>query len=290
MTADPTLSTRVDQLAALAHPQRLAVFRLLMRRVPQEIAAGELAEVLALKQNTLSNHLTALRHAGLIAQRREGRSILYRAEVSAADALLNYLHADCCRSRVLTCPPLLPSATGETAMTQDRKLNVLFICSGNSARSIIAEALLRHYRDDKFNVYSAGTQPYSEINPRVLQLLNDKEISTEGLYAKNVSVFQGEGAPVMDFVFTVCDQAANEECPAWEGQPISAHWGLPDPVKATGTEAEKQLAFQRTYGALYNRLKAFSALPFETLSRKSLQAEVDALAEMAEDTVSPETA
>jgi len=159
-----------------------------------------------------------------------------------------------------------------------RKYNVLFICTGNSARSIFAEALLRSEAGDRFNVYSAGTRPYSELNPFAVSLLAAKGHDITDLRAKNVGEFQGPGAPVMDFVFTVCDQAANEECPTWEGQPLSAHWGMPDPVKAEGTDAEKRLAFQQAYGALKNRIRAFAALPLDTLDRISLQAAIDDIA------------
>jgi len=160
----------------------------------------------------------------------------------------------------------------------ERKYNVLFVCTGNSARSIFAETILRAESGDRFEVYSAGTKPYSELNPFALDVLEAKGHETSGLRAKNVSEFQGEDAPKMDFVFTVCNQAANEECPAWEGQPISAHWGMPDPVKTEGSDAQKSLAFQHAYGALRNRILAFTALPLETLDRISLQKAVDNIA------------
>jgi len=160
----------------------------------------------------------------------------------------------------------------------DRKYNVLFICSGNSARSIFAETLLRDVAGDRFTAWSAGTRPQSELNPFALEVLGAKGHDVSGLRAKNVTEFQGDDAPVMDFVFTVCDQAANEECPAWEGQPVTGHWGMPDPVKAEGTDAEKALAFQQAYGALRNRIIAFTALPFDALDRISLQKAVDDLA------------
>lgn len=157
----------------------------------------------------------------------------------------------------------------------DRKYNVLFICTGNSARSIFAESILRTLAGDRFNVYSAGTRPRSDLNPFALKVLQDKGHDVSVLRAKNVSEFSGADAPDLDFVFTVCDQAANEECPAWEGQPISGHWGMPDPVKVTGTDAQKSLAFQQAYGALKHRIQAFAALPMESLDRIALQSAVD---------------
>jgi len=166
----------------------------------------------------------------------------------------------------------------------DTKQNVLFICTGNSARSIFAEAIMRHEAGERFNVYSAGTKPHSELNPFAVEMLGQKGLDTSVLRAKNISEFQGDGAPVMDFVFTVCDHAANKDCPAWHGQPISAHWGLPDPVKAEGTDAQKRLAFQQTFGAMRNRIMAFSALPLDTLTRASLQHEVDEIGRNKETT------
>ncbi|WP_375688598.1 helix-turn-helix domain-containing protein [Pseudooceanicola sp. LIPI14-2-Ac024] len=274
---------RVDQLAALAHPQRLALFRLLVRRFPDAVPAGELAGAIDVRQNTLSSYLSSLRHAGLITQDREGRSLLYRVDMDEAGGLMSYLVDDCCRGRPDLCSPLPAQARkGDTAMS-DRKYNALFICTGNSARSIFGETLLRDVAGDRFTAYSAGTRPQSELNPFAVEMLRSKGHDIAPLRSKNVSEFQGPDAPVMDFVFTVCDRAANEDCPAWPGQPISAHWGLPDPVKAEGTEAEKRLAFQQAYAALKNRIAAFTALPIETLDRTSLQARLDDLARDLED-------
>lgn len=162
----------------------------------------------------------------------------------------------------------------------DRKYRVLFICTGNSARSIFAEAILNREAGDRFEAMSAGIKPTSELNPIAVQMLNDKGYDTSALNSKNVAVFQGADAPDFDFVFTVCDQAANEECPVWHGQPLSAHWGTPDPVKADGTDAQKMLAFQHAYGMLRHRITAFAALSIETLDRMSLQSALDDIARM----------
>jgi arsenate reductase len=270
-------TNHVTRLAALAHPQRLALFRLLMRRYPDAVAAGELAEALDVRQNTLSAYLSSLRHADLIEQTRVGRSLMYRVDMSNTSGLMAFLLEDCCRGRPDLCAPPAARPRKDTAMPE-RKLNVLFICTGNSARSIFGESLLRTIAGDRFNAYSAGTRPYSELNPHAVELLNDKGHDIAPLRAKTVAEFQGPDAPLLDFVFTVCDRAANEECPPWPGQPISAHWGLPDPVKAEGTEAEKHLAFQQAYAALKNRITAFAALPFDSLDRASLQYRLDDLA------------
>ena len=153
--------------------------------------------------------------------------------------------------------------------------HVLFICSGNSARSIFAEALLRDLGGERFVAHSAGTRPGTQLNPFALQVLERNGHDVSALRSKHLSEFQAAGAPVMDFVFTVCDTAAAEECPPWPGQPITGHWGLPDPVKAAGTDAEKALVFAQTYGALRRRLEAFVALPIASLDRMSLQNHVD---------------
>ena len=272
-----------DILAALGHPHRLDLFRLLMRRYPDRVPAGELAASLGIKASTMSTYLAALQRVGLVTQERAGTSLLYSIDMANVRQVFGYLFADCCRGRPDLC---LPFDTGPVPMpvpTKDRKYNVLFICTGNSARSIFAETLLRDLAGDRFEACSAGTQPRSELNPQAVALLEAKGHDVSGLRAKHVSEFQGEGAPVLDFVFTVCDRAANEDCPPWPGQPISAHWGQPDPVKATGTEAERKLAFQQAYGALRNRIALFTALPLDSLDRLSLQARVDEIAHLKEE-------
>lgn len=264
------------RLATLGHPHRLAIFRLLMRRYPDRIPAGEVAEVLGLKPSTLSAYLAALMQARLVSQERAGTSLRYSINITEVQRTFDFLLNNCCRGRPDICAPF-PTLTGGPDMAH-RKYNVLFICVGNSARSIFAETILRDIAGDRFTVYSAGTRPYSELNPFALEVLRSKGHDVTPLRAKNVSEFSEPDAPELDFVFTVCDTAANEDCPAWEGQPISAHWGMPDPVRAEGTEAQKSLAFQQAYGALRNRITAFAALPIDTLDRVSLQAAVDDIA------------
>lgn len=269
-----------NRLSTLGHPQRLAVFRLLMRRYPDRVPATELAHALALKPSTLSTYVNALMQAGLVSQERVGTSLRYAIKMDAARETITYLLHDCCRGRPEICDPLTrPKSTGPGPMG-DRKYNVLFICTGNSARSIFAESILRDIAGDRFVAYSAGTKPRSELNPFALDVLDRKGHDISALRAKNISEFQGADAPDLDFVFTMCDQAANEECPAWQGQTISAHWGLPDPVKVAGTDAEKSLAFHQTYGALRNRMTGFTALPIAALDRISLQNAVDDIGQM----------
>lgn len=262
-----------SRLATLGHPQRLALFRLLMRRYPDRVPATELAQALGLKPNTLSAYIGALLQSGLVTQERQGTSLRYAIDLEAARDTISYLLNDCCRGRPEICVPL-SSPDGNAPIT-GHKFNVLFICTGNSARSIFAESILRDLAGDRFNVYSAGTRPRSELNPHAVEVLKQKGHDISHLRAKHVSEFQCRDAPAFDFVFTVCNQAANEECPTWPGQPITAHWGLPDPVKVEGSDAEKSLAFQQAYGTLRNRMLGFTSLPLTSLDRISLQKALD---------------
>lgn len=264
-----------NRLSTLGHPQRLALFRLLMRRYPDRVPATELAQALGIKPNTLSTYVNALMNAGLITQERVGTSLRYGIDMGATRTTIDYLLLDCCRGRPEICVPLFYSDGAGDCLMSDRKYNVLFICTGNSARSIFAESILRDLAGDRFVAFSAGTKPRSELNPFALEVLEQKGHDVSALRSKNTSEFVGTDAPAFDYVFTVCNQAANEECPAWSGQTISAHWGMPDPVKVDGSDAEKSLAFHQTYGALRNRLIAFTALPLDGLDRMSLQKAVD---------------
>lgn len=266
--------------ATLGHPGRLAVFRLLMRFAPQGVRPTEIAEALGLKQNTLSHHLADLTASGLVGVERQGRSLLYSVDLDATEGLVGYLALDIGRARPDLLAPLLSlqKDVAQMAATHlDTDLDVLFVCSGNSARSIFAEVLLRDLGKGKFQAFSAGTRPGTALNPFALEVLERNGHDTSSLRSKHISEFQQPGSIVMDFVFTVCDTAAAEECPPWPGQPITGHWGMPDPVKATGTGAEKALVFAQTYAALRRRITAFVELPFDSLSRLSLQSRVDAI-------------
>jgi protein-tyrosine-phosphatase len=154
----------------------------------------------------------------------------------------------------------------------DTPLNVLFLCTGNSARSILAEAVMNHLGQGRFKGYSAGSRPQGQPNPFALSLLQREGIDTAFARSKSWDEFAAPGAPKLDFVFTVCDNAAAEECPYWPGQPVSAHWGLPDPAAVEGSDAEKALAFADTYRALTRRIGAFVALPMATLDAMTLKA------------------
>lgn len=157
----------------------------------------------------------------------------------------------------------------------DKIYNVLFLCTGNSARSILAEAILKREGKGRFESFSAGSQPKGEVHPGAIALLKKLNHDTSFARSKNWSEFAGPEAPTMDFVFTVCDNAANETCPLWPGQPMTAHWGVPDPAAVEGSEAEVGLAFADAYRMLNQRISIFCALPMEGIDKLSLQNRLD---------------
>jgi arsenate reductase len=152
-----------------------------------------------------------------------------------------------------------------------RKVNVLFLCTGNSARSILAEAYLNSAGEGRFSAHSAGSHPAGRVNPYALELLEKNRLPTAGLRSKNWDEFARAGAPKLDLVFTVCDNAAGETCPVWPGQPITAHWGVADPAAVQGTDAEKRKAFLRAFTELGARINLLLALPVDKLDRRVLQ-------------------
>ncbi len=158
-------------------------------------------------------------------------------------------------------------------MTQ-RVYNVLFLCTGNSARSILAEALLNHHGAGRFRAHSAGSHPTGKVNPFALELLRRNHLPAEGLRSKSWDEFAAPGAPALDFVFTVCDQAAGEACPFWPGQPMTAHWGVQDPAAVQGSDEDKRRAFLDAFRTLGTRVRLFASLRPELLERTALQAKV----------------
>ena len=267
------IDRQLRRLSVLSHADRLAVFRMLVRRLPDAVSAGDIARGLGLKASTLSAHLSALEDTGLVSHDRQGTSLLYKARLDGAQSLVSFLFEDCCRGRTDLCLAETPGPGTKPMRNENDRILVLFVCTGNSARSIIAETLLRAEAGDRFIAYSAGTRPRPELNPDALELLKSQGHEIGALRAKPLSDFQGPNAPKLDFVLTLCDRAANEECPPWPGPPVSAHWGLPDPA------ADRMRAFQGTYATMLNRIRKLAALPVDTLDRASLQTAVDLIAE-----------
>jgi len=167
--------------------------------------------------------------------------------------------------------------------TAENPFNVLFLCTGNSARSIIAEALMNRLGAPRFRAFSAGSDPKGQVNPHSIALLKSLNYKTNDFRSKSWDEFAAPGAPQLDFVFTVCDNAANEVCPIWPGQPMSAHWGVPDPAAAEGSEAVIAQAFADAYRMLQNRINVFVNLPLASVDRLSLQKRLDDIGAMRRD-------
>lgn len=240
---------------------------------------GDLATALGMPKPTLSFHLRDLRQAGLVESRREGRTMIYTASALAGEALAAFLMETCCGYRPELC--LDPGKEGNAmSLGPDKVYNVLFLCTGNSARSIMAECILQREGQGRFRAFSAGSMPRGEIAPEALQLLTRNNFPTGHLRSKSWDEFTRDGAPVMDFVFTVCDDAAGEVCPVWPGQPLTAHWGVPDPVAFEGDPRQRALVFADTFRMLNNRISVFCALPLRSLDRLSLQRRLDEIGGM----------
>ncbi|KAB2935616.1 MAG: metalloregulator ArsR/SmtB family transcription factor [Candidatus Contendobacter sp.] len=269
-------STAIAILGALAQDTRLDVFRHLAQTRPQP--AGQVGERFGLPLATLSFHLKTLQQAGLLDCRREGRQLIYQARCDVIVELMAYLTEHCCNLPALDAKTLIPVETltwKPAAMNQEKIYKVLFLCTGNSARSILAEATMNHLGQGRFRAFSAGNFPTGKVNPFSLKLLELQGLSTEGLRSKSWDEFATPDSPPLDFVFTVCDKAANEVCPVWPGQPMSAHWGVEDPAAVEGDDAQKMLAFRKALRELENRIKIFMNLPIRSLDKIKLQSRLN---------------
>ncbi len=266
----------IKALGALAHPYRLTLFKVLMRQGVAGKSAGQLARYLDVPPSSLSFHLAQLEQAGLIRARRHHRQIIYAADTDRVRAFLAFLTGDCFNGHPAVHDEMakLTDVYGGFTM-EDRVYNVLFLCTGNSARSIMAECIMNREGAGKFRGYSAGSMPKGEVLPEIKTFLEHTNYSTEELRSKSWEEFEKEGAPVMDFVFTVCDNAAGEVCPIWPGQPMSAHWGVPDPAGFEGTEAERAAFIAEVYRMLSNRIRIFVNLPIASLDKLTLQKHIE---------------
>lgn len=262
------------RFAALAHPTRVALIRLLVGAGPGGLPAGEIATALGVAPSSLSFHLREMEAAGLLRAMRAGRVIRYAAELDAVRGLAAFLTETCCDGRPDLCGEGFAASPGPSAMAT-RPYTVLFLCTGNSHRSIMAEAILNREGAGRFRAFSAGSHPEGAVAPETLDLLRRLNHPVEGLRSKSWDEFTRPGAPELDFVFTVCDAAAGEICPAWPGQPMTAHWGVPDPARAAGRAAERGVALSDTYRMLANRIGIFVNLPIRSLDRLSLRNRLD---------------
>ena len=277
----------IRSLSALAHEARLRVFRALVVAGHHGLTPGDLVDKLSIAPNTLSFHLKELSNAELVSQERQGRSVLYRAAIPTMNNLLAYLTENCCEGVV--CMPMqaltpnpLTTVSVNTMTEMTKPLNILFLCTHNSARSILAEALLNDMSPLRFKAYSAGSSPRDnqQPNPLGLHVLQNAGVSTEGLRSKSWDEFATPDAPQMDLIITVCDNAAGEVCPIWPGHPATAHWGYPDPSEGEGTDEEKLEAFKQTMFMIRRRLEILTNLPHEKLQMSALQSTADELARL----------
>lgn len=245
-------------LSALGNPGRLAVFRLMARHAPQPMRPSDIAETLGLKRNTASVYLSGLTQAGLLRHRREGTALYYELDGSQVGAFTDFLIGDCCRGRPELCSPL-------AARPLVLPLKVLFLCTGNSARSILAEALLARAGGSRFKVSSAGTQA-RQIRPETLTLLQREGFDTGAFHSKNLADLPDEGRS-FDLVLTLCDMAADEDCPTLPGAPMSAHWALPDPQNASD--------FEQVFARLKTMCLQLAQLSLSEMTLLELQLELD---------------
>ena len=263
--------------AALSVETRLSLVRLLMAAGPTGLPAGDLAANLGLPPSTASFHLAALERAGLTQATRQGRQIIHAVRVAGIRQLLAFLTETCCGGRPELCgdiarllPPLPDEDHGMTAA-----FNVLFLCRHNSARSIMAEAILKRLGGPRFRAWSAGSDPGPDPNPEVLAKLRAFGHDTSGLRSKSWHEFTGPNAPRMDFVITLCDALDGPACPDFGDLVVTGAWPLPDPAKFTGSDLERAALLNELYAGLERRLRIFVALSFASLDRLALKRRLD---------------
>ena len=274
--------TAVVALAALAQESRLSVFRLLVEAGPAGVSAGKIAEALGMAPSSLSFHLKELTHAGMASARQEGRFIIYEANFAKAAELVAFLSENCCGGQPcdLSCNARV-SAPGVAMSAAGKVFNVLILCTGNSARSIMAEALVNAMGQGRFRAFSAGSQPTGKVNPFAIEKLHSIQYPTDSLRSKSWDEFAAPGAPQMDFIITVCDNAAGEVCPLWPGQPVSAHWGFEDPAAVQGSDEDKRRAFDKVFRLMLNRVRLLVNLPLDALDQVARQRELRAIGQAA---------
>jgi arsenate reductase len=279
----------IDGLGSLAQPTRLAAFRQLLAAHPESLPAGEIARLCAVPHNTMSTHLGILSRAGLIAVERQGRVMNYRADLRAFRGLLRFLTRDCCNGRPDICGDLarlIPEDTEETEETAKENVmtpafNVLFLCTHNSARSIMAEAVLDKIGKNRFRAYSAGSDPAREPLPEVISRLKVLGHDVTKLRCKSWNEFKGPDAPRMDFVIALCDTVHGQFCPDLGEKFVTAAWPLPDPTKFMGSSSERATLLNELYGMIRRRIEIFTSLPFASLDKMALKARLDEIGDTA---------
>ena len=269
--------------AALAQETRLNLMRTLAVAGPSGLAAGDLAAKLDQPHSTLSFHLSALEEAGLVQSTRQGRHVIYAVRFAGLRALFTYLTETCCGGRPDLCGDLarlLPDSE-PPAEKMTASFNVLFLCTHNSARSLMAEAILTQVGKGRFNAYSAGSDPAARPMKAVVERLAALGHDASKLRCKSWDEFTGPAAPRMDFVITLCDILHGQVCPDFGDKPVTAAWPLPDPAKFDGSPAERATMINALYGMIRRRLEIFVNLPHASLDRMALKKRLDELGDNA---------
>jgi protein-tyrosine-phosphatase/DNA-binding transcriptional ArsR family regulator len=274
-----------DAFAALAQPTRLKAFRKLLAVHPDGLPAGEISSICEVPHNTMSTHLTVLLNAGLVTVERDGRVMNYRADVRGFRGLIRFMASDCCQGRPELCGDLARLVPEEvedmTQQTLSPAFNVLFLCTQNSARSIIAEALLQKIGKGRFNAYSAGSKPAAQPMPDVTARLKALGHDVSQLRSKSWDEFTGPDAPRMDFVIALCDTLDGQVCPDFGNKAMTSAWPLPDPAKFSGSATERTTLLNELYAMIRRRLEAFTSLPFATLDKIAIKARLDEIGDTA---------
>ncbi|TXL73414.1 helix-turn-helix domain-containing protein [Vineibacter terrae] len=268
----------IDRLASLAQPTRLSAFRHLLAAHPGSVPAGELARACDAPHNTMSTHLGVLMRAGLISVERSGRLMNYRADVKAYRRLVTFLASDCCNGRPDLCGDIARVILRDDESREPFMMpafNVLFLCTRNAARSIIAEALLEKIGGGRFNAYSAGSEPADRPMREVVERLKTLGHDISKLRCKSWNEFSGPTAPRMDFVIALCDTPQGQKCPDLGEKFVTAAWPLPDPADFNGSPTERAILLNELYGMVRRRLEAFTSLPFASLDRMALKKRLD---------------
>lgn len=267
--------------SALSQETRLKLMRLLASTGATGMPAGELASRLALPPSTLSFHLSALEQAGLVRPTRRGRQVIYAVRIIGLRELFSFLTETCCSGRPDLCGDLarlLPEeAIEDDVMTP--AFNVLFLCTHNSARSVMAEAILERIGKGKFRAYSAGSEPATAPMPQVIEKLKTIGHDVSLLRCKSWNEFMRPDAPRMDFVIALCDTLDGQQCPDFGDRVVTGAWPLPDPAKFFGSPAERATLLNELYGMIRRRLEIFISLPFATLDRMAMKARLDEIGE-----------
>jgi len=266
-------------LSAIGQTTRLELLRALLNAGPSGLAAGEVSERLSVPSSTLSFHLRALEQAGLIAATRQGTRLIYAARIDRLRALFVFVSETCCGGIPSLCSDFNLTAANEGEVRMPN-FNVLFLCTRNSARSIMAEAILNKLAPGKFTAFSAGSDPAAEgPMPEVLSQLKALGHDVSALRSKGWAEFAQPDSPKMDFVITLCDMLAGQTCPDFGETTTTAAWPMPDPAKFTGSATERATMLNDLYAGLRRRLDIFANLPVTSLDRMALKARVDELAD-----------